>query len=501
MRRIISLVLAIVFAMGCVCGLTACNDGSDAPETEVPETNKPETEVPEDDKDNSDDITSDVLRQSIVAEAKDVKVTGAMMAYLLHSNVQQYSTYLSLLGVNTTVSLKKQTCPLLSDTNGTWFDYFVKTTEAQITELLVFAQGAKDAGIELTAEEQKSIDDIMADIEAESKSHGYPDINTYLLAVTGNAITLADVRDCYELNSLANKYYSQFIDSLEVTAEEREAYYIENADSIDHVDIYKYNVLASDFEGETEDQKITLAKACAEELAAINEVGAFADAIRAEIEKVTVQSDDETDEQFAERKEELFAATYNNYTAIAELTSDVKEWVKTANVGDTFVESVDGTTFTVYMLEATPYRKEEKSRNIRHILFSSNNYTTDEKAKEVLDAFIAAGATEAEFERLAKEYSDDTTASVGGLIENVLKGQMVAEFEDWMFDESRQVGDYGIIKSAYGWHLMFYPGEGEFTYWEIVTNKVIVQDKLNAYFAEKSADIEFDQSAVDQINA
>ena len=499
MRRIVSFILAIVFAMGCVCGLTACNDGSDAPETDIPETNTSETEVPKesDDKDNADII----LRQIIVAETQDIKVTGAMMAFLFSTNVQQYSTYLSMLGVNSTISLKSQTCPLLSDTNGTWFDYFVKTTEAQITELLVFAQGAKDAGIELTAEEQKSIDDIMADIEAESKSYGYPDINTYLLAVTGNAINLSDVRDCYELNALANKYYAQFIDSLEATREEREAYYIENADSIDHVDIYKYNVLASDFEGETEDQKITLARAHAEDLAAINEVDDFAAAIRAEIEKANVQRDDETAEEFAERKEELFAATYSKYTAIAELTSDVKEWVKTANVGDTFVESADGTTFTVYMLEATPYRNEEKSRNIRHILFSNANSTTDEKAKEVLDEFIAAGATEAEFERLAKEYSDDTTASVGGLIENVLKGQMVAEFEGWMFDESRQVGDYGIIKSAYGWHLMFYPGEGEFTYWEIVTNKVIVQDKLNAYFAEKSADIEFDQSAIEKINA
>ncbi|MBP3378770.1 MAG: peptidylprolyl isomerase [Clostridia bacterium] len=498
MKRIVSLVLIIVFIMGCVCGLTACNKAPVAPETDIPETNTPETEAPEesDNKGNAGDI----LRQSIVTETKDFKVNGAMMAYLLSTSVQHYSNYLSLLGVNATISLKNQICPLMSDTNGTWFDYFVKTTESQVTELLIFAQGAKDAGIELTAEDQESIDAIIANIENEAQTNGYDDVDAYLLDTTNNAISLSDVRACYEINELANKYYAQVIDSMEATREELDAYYAENADSIDHVDIYKYNVLASDFEGETEEQKIALAKACAEKLAAINEVDDFVAAIRAEIEKANAQRDDETSEQFAERIEELFAAVYGEYTAVSALTPDIKEWVKSANVGETYIESGDGTTFTVYMLEATPYRKEEKSRNIRHILFSNDNYATDEKAKEVLDEFIAAGATEDEFERLAKEYSDDSTASVGGLIENVLKGQMVAEFENWMFDEARQVGDYGIIESDYGWHLMFYPGEGEFTYWEIVTNRIIVQDKLSAYYADKSAGIEFDKSAIDKIN-
>ena len=33
---------------------------------------------------------------------------------------------------------------------------------------------------------------------------------------------------------------------------------------------------------------------------------------------------------------------------------------------------------------------------------------------------------------------------------------MVQEFEDWCFDDSRQTGDYGLVKTSYGYHIMYY---------------------------------------------
>ena len=37
---------------------------------------------------------------------------------------------------------------------------------------------------------------------------------------------------------------------------------------------------------------------------------------------------------------------------------------------------------------------------------------------------------------------------------------MVKPFEDWCFDESRKPGDTGIVESDYGYHVMYYVGEG-----------------------------------------
>ena len=44
----------------------------------------------------------------------------------------------------------------------------------------------------------------------------------------------------------------------------------------------------------------------------------------------------------------------------------------------------------------------------------------------------------------------------GGLYTDVYPGQMVAEFNNWCFDESRQVGDTGVVKTDYGYHVMYF---------------------------------------------
>ena len=44
----------------------------------------------------------------------------------------------------------------------------------------------------------------------------------------------------------------------------------------------------------------------------------------------------------------------------------------------------------------------------------------------------------------------------GGLFTGVTKGQMVEAFENWCFDASRQAGDYGLVKTEFGYHLMFF---------------------------------------------
>ncbi len=33
---------------------------------------------------------------------------------------------------------------------------------------------------------------------------------------------------------------------------------------------------------------------------------------------------------------------------------------------------------------------------------------------------------------------------------------MVEPFEDWCFDETRAAGDYGLVKTTYGYHIMYY---------------------------------------------
>ena len=58
---------------------------------------------------------------------------------------------------------------------------------------------------------------------------------------------------------------------------------------------------------------------------------------------------------------------------------------------------------------------------------------------------------------LITEHSHDTYAKTdGGLFTYIYKwGKYVEEFENWGADAKRVAGDYGLIKTTYGYHIMY----------------------------------------------
>lgn len=110
--------------------------------------------------------------------------------------------------------------------------------------------------------------------------------------------------------------------------------------------------------------------------------------------------------------------------------------------------------------------------DVRHILIMPEGGTTDEdnnttysdeeweacrkKAQEIYDQWLSGNADEDSFSELAKANSQDSNASTGGLYEGVTEGYMVDTFNDWIFDETRVFGDSGLVKTQYGYHIMFF---------------------------------------------
>ncbi len=92
--------------------------------------------------------------------------------------------------------------------------------------------------------------------------------------------------------------------------------------------------------------------------------------------------------------------------------------------------------------------------------FSDEAWAAGEKnAQEILDLWLSGEMTEDSFAALANEKSQDPGSNTaGGLYTDVYVGMMVEEFEAWCFDESRQVGDYGIVKTSLGYHIMYFSG-------------------------------------------
>ena len=133
--------------------------------------------------------------------------------------------------------------------------------------------------------------------------------------------------------------------------------------------------------------------------------------------------------------------------------------------------------------------------NVRHILIQPEDTESDEswaeaeaEAQRIYDEWKAGEATEESFADLATEYSQDPgSQTTGGLYEDVYPGQMVTEFNDWCFADGRAVGDSGIVKTSYGYHIMFFSGEGEGVYWKTAVDTLMRNEKVTEMLAEITA--------------
>jgi len=141
------------------------------------------------------------------------------------------------------------------------------------------------------------------------------------------------------------------------------------------------------------------------------------------------------------------------------------------SVTDEEVEAFFAANESVYAEQGLT--KQTASIDVRHILITPEGGTTDEngktvysdeeweacrqKAQQILDEYLAGPKTQDDFAYLANTHSTDPGSNTnGGLYTDVLEGQMVPEFNDWCFDKSRAFGDTGLVKTTYGYHIMYF---------------------------------------------
>lgn len=145
--------------------------------------------------------------------------------------------------------------------------------------------------------------------------------------------------------------------------------------------------------------------------------------------------------------------------------------------------------------------------NVRHILIKPEGGETDEEgntvysdeawsacnteAQKILNQWLEGEANEESFGLLANEYSEDTGSNTnGGIYTQVQEGQMVEEFDAWLFLEEHEYGDYGLVKTQFGYHIMFFVGLDEI--WQVETENVMISEMIEekAKAAEETWPIE-----------
>ena len=408
--------------------------------------------------------------------------------------INQYGSYMAQNGVDLNKPLEKQNYT----EDQTWGEYLHNSATAELGEVYAFYQEAKNANYQITEAIQIELDASIAAFESAAKDASQ-DTETYVKSIYGKNMSFDKFKEILTNRYYAIGYIRDTQSSTEVTEEDIQKYYEENPNKLEVVD---YNFFSIPFETVEGDEAKTLenkenAKKLAEEM----------------IAKVTTPSSfaDLAHEYAPAEKKPYYAdktVTYINGGAIAEDAGPISEWViDPARVtGDKTV--IEGEKEHTAVLFTRKYLDEYKSVSVRHILImpetadththegdaphSDDEFDADakKKAQEVLASYLSGDKTEDSFAALAKEHSQDT-ASVpdGGLYKDFIKNTMVAEFEDWSFDPARKAGDTEIVKTDYGYHIMYFVGEGT-EGWKVKASDTIKEERFNKFFEETVAKYE-----------
>ena len=121
--------------------------------------------------------------------------------------------------------------------------------------------------------------------------------------------------------------------------------------------------------------------------------------------------------------------------------------------------------------------KSGKDQNDKAIATDEDWEKCKAEAQRILDEFNKGEKTESEFGELAEEHSEDGGSNEnGGLYTGITKNtNFVEPFLNWCMDESREVGDTDLVKTDYGYHIMYFV-EGK-PAWEHYSRLCAVNDK------------------------
>ncbi len=197
------------------------------------------------------------------------------------------------------------------------------------------------------------------------------------------------------------------------------------------------------------------------------------------------------------------AASYADPTA--EDATDSEKWLfaDERKAGDSTSIASEGekkSTYTAYFVVNTAHRDDTVTKDVGHILFATDTYGTIEdakaKAEEILAQYNEGEKTKEAFETLANEWTEDSSV----FYTNVAKNYMEQNFEDWIYDESRTVGEVDIIETSYGAHIMYFVGDGE-TAWEATARDGVYSDKYTEWYntQKEVADISYNNGVINSI--
>lgn len=317
----------------------------------------------------------------VIATMGDYKLTNGELQIHYWMQIYEFLEYYGNYYFDYTKPLDTQ---YFSGEDGvTWQQYFIDIAIESWRRYTLLSMLAEEEGFQLSAEDQKSLDSMEADLEEMAKEYEYASAEEMIRDDMGAGCTLADYLNYMKLRNISLLYYEEKYDDFTPTEDEISAYYDENKQTFESQGMKK------------EDQTLV------------------------DIRHILIQLEDGEKDSYGR-----------------------------------------------------PDYTEEQWEQCR------------QQAQAVLDTYLE-NPTEENFSELAKTHSADGNAKDGGIYTDVKQGQMVEEFDSWIFDTSRIAGDTGLVKTVYGYHVMYFISsevtEGD---WVEAATTQLVSERTNAMIEE-----------------
>lgn len=407
---------------------------------------------------------SNLFQRSATAYTVDGEnFTAAEMSYYYGGAYQnfysQYGVYASYF-FDTSVSLRSQQY----SEDQTWFDYFASQGEATLAQEYRLVKAAEAAGYSddeyVDAQEEYQVTLMSTYAKSNAMS-----LSELLKNYYGKLMTEKVFRSCVRRSALAQSYQSSQYNGYEYDDAALQAAYDADPKQYDMVDI-EYVIINATYADDAADEE----KNAALELA------------KKQADHVVELVNDGDEMEAASKTVE--GTYYHTGYATYGSASDVLVWAfdDARKAGDAAVIEMSETAFYAVKFNGR-FCPEEKAASVRHILVAD-----EDTANDVLAQFNEGEKTESAFAALAVANSTDSgSASTGGLYTNFYYGQMVEPFENWAFDDARQVGDTGIVQTDYGYHVMYFVGRSSEPYWQVSADSDLRGDAYSAWLAEVTA--------------
>ncbi len=378
----------------------------------------------------------------------------------------------------------------------TWADYFAyRAAETGFQKKDIYKKAmsdeAKNAGFALTEEQTKemttAIDEHMQELADLAKESDFS-LTNYISRSYGEGLTEESYRELRERDYYVQYYLEWYQNNLseDISNEDVNTYYEAHKADYDIATVRFFTVSYAAAEEGSTDPVYTKeqAKARADQFVAKATDEAAFIAAAAEFAPPSLAD--------AYKEDATTLASNVTKTNLSQLTTELTDWTFDATRKTGEIKVFDLPEFEAYyiIMVVKPAAKDTASAgaDVRHLLVQAETSKTDAEGNQTalpqseIDANFAAAKTEADkllaewkagdatedsFAALVKEHTDDTaSAETGGLYEDINStSQYVTEFRDWALAPHAK-GDTGIVKTTYGYHIMYYVGADAEQKWE-----------------------------------